>query len=654
MEKWDRTPLVSVILSTYNWKSEWLKKAIDSVYMQSYHNFEFIIINDASTNNIEDTINEYIKKYDNIIYVKNEKNLWLTKSLNIGIKNSHGEYIARIDDDDYWISKDKLEKQVNFMEENPEYWVCWAGIIVRIDENDKIIFTRYKNRLSDEQIRNHLLQQNQITHTSVLIKKEALDKVWYYDIKFDVAQDYELRLRIWTKYKLINLEDIAIAYRINSLWISVSKSKKQKTTMFKIFWLYRHKYPYFLKSLILRCGYYILPQKIRQFILNKINPYWAVIWDNINKNILILNYEFPPIWWGGWKSSFILSKWYVDAWYNVDVITMWFKDLPRYENKKWINIYRVKCIRTKKEVCHPREQLTYLISWYFKAKKLLKEKKYNICHCQFLIPTGILALVIKRRYWINYIITARWSDVPWYNPDRFKLLHKFTPRLLKKIINNSEYVISPSKYLADLIQKNIKWINKNVEIIPNWIDTNEFIPLKKEKIILWAWRLWPLKWLHLLAKAFSEIEDTKWFKLHICGDWPLMNKLKEIQNTSKNKIILHWWIDNKSKEYKNLFWKAMIFCLPSASENGPVSILEWMSSWCCVLTTDSTGCIEMTEWIWQYVKHNVENIKTQLGYLINNQYICEELWKKARIKAINNYDKNVIIKRYIDLCKKYL
>jgi glycosyltransferase involved in cell wall biosynthesis len=98
----------------------------------------------------------------------------------------------------------------------------------------------------------------------------------------------------------------------------------------------------------------------------------------------------------------------------------------------------------------------------------------------------------------------------------------------------------------------------------------------------------------------------------------------------------------------------MIFCLPSASENGPVSILEWMSSWCCVLTTDSTGCIEMTEWIWQYVKHNVESIKTQLEYLMNNPCICEELWKKARIKAINNYDKNVIIKRYIDLCKKYL
>jgi glycosyltransferase involved in cell wall biosynthesis len=89
--------------------------------MQSYHNFEFIIINDASTNNIEDTINEYFKKYDNIIYIKNEKNLGLTKSLNIGIKNSHGEYIARIDDDDYWIIEDKLEKQIDFMENNPEY-----------------------------------------------------------------------------------------------------------------------------------------------------------------------------------------------------------------------------------------------------------------------------------------------------------------------------------------------------------------------------------------------------------------------------------------------------------------------------------------------------------------------------------------------------
>ena len=372
------------------------------------------------------------------------------------------------------------------------------------------------------------------------------------------------------------------------------------------------------------------------------------------KNILVLNYEFPPL--GGWAApvSYDICKWYVDAWYNVDVITMWYKNLPKYENKEWINIYRVKCIRSKKELCHPREQLTYLISWYFKSKELLRQKKYSICHCHFLVPTGILSLILKNQFWLKYFTTSHWSDIPWYNPDRFTFLHKFTPELLKKIINNSEAVITPSQYLADLIKKNIKWINKDIKIIPNWVDTNKLIPLKKEKIILWTWRLWPLKWLHLLAEAFSEIDNTNWFELHICWDWPLMNRLKEIQRESKNKIIIHWRMDNESKEYIDILWKSMIFCLPSISESGSLSLLEWMSCESTILTTNMWVCSEMAKDIWMYVEPNVENIKLQLKYLMGNRHICEELWKKSRIKAINNYDKNIIIWKYVDTCEKYL
>ena len=225
---------------------------------------------------------------------------------------------------------------------------------------------------------------------------------------------------------------------------------------------------------------------------------------------------------------------------------------------------------------------------------------------------------------------------------------------IKTIINNAEYIVTPSNYLAKLIYKRIKWINKHVDIIPNGIDTDKFIPLKKERIIVWTWRLWPLKGLHLLAKAFSRIKNPKWFELHICGDWPLMNKLQEIQRKSKNKIILHWRIDNESKEYIELLWKSMIFCLPSVSENGPISILEWMSCGCCITTTNSSGCLEMAEWIWKFVKSNAESIQSQLEYLIKNEKVCEELWEKARIKAINWYNKANLMQKYIEVCKRIL
>ena len=374
----------------------------------------------------------------------------------------------------------------------------------------------------------------------------------------------------------------------------------------------------------------------------------------MKQTILVLNYEFPPLgWWAG-PVSYDISKWYVEAGYNVDVVTMWFKDLPEYEVKGWIHIYRVKCWRSKKEVCHPWEQLTYLISWYFKVKKLLKNKKYDLCHCHFLVPTWILSLISKKKFWLRYIITSHWSDVPWHNPDRFRFLHKFTPRIIKKIINSSEAVTVPSEYLKDLIRKKAKWINKDIQIIPNWIDTDRFVPLEKKKIILGTWRLMPLKWLHLLAEAFSKIEDVKWYELHICWDGPLMDDIKEIQNNSKNKIVLHWWVDNKSEEYEELLWKTRIYCLPSVSETGSLSLLEWMSTESAVITTNKCVLSEMAEGIWIFVEPTVESVKSQLEYLIENDNLCAELWKKARIKVINNYDKHWIIWKYIKIVEKYL
>ena len=92
------------------------------------------------------------------------------------------------------------------------------------------------------------------------------------------------------------------------------------------------------------------------------------------------------------------------------------KNVPKYE-EYWVNIYRVNCIRKNKTVCYPFEQLTYLISWFFKARKLIKQKHYDLCHCHFLLPTWILSLLLKKLYWLKYIISAHWSDVPWHNPD---------------------------------------------------------------------------------------------------------------------------------------------------------------------------------------------------------------------------------------------
>jgi glycosyltransferase involved in cell wall biosynthesis len=113
-------PLVSVILPTYN-RVKYIRKAIESVLGQTYRNLELIIINDGSNDKTSKVIYGFAKKDQRVKTIKNETNIGLVKSLNKGITKSKGKYIARIDDDDVWSDKQKLEKQIEFLEQFYNY-----------------------------------------------------------------------------------------------------------------------------------------------------------------------------------------------------------------------------------------------------------------------------------------------------------------------------------------------------------------------------------------------------------------------------------------------------------------------------------------------------------------------------------------------------
>lgn len=260
-------PLISIILPTYNWNPKWLTESINSVLNQTYSNFELIIINDASTNNIEETILEFQKNDKRIIYIKNEKNLQLTKTLNKWIKLSKWEYIARIDDDDIWYDHTKLQKQVDFMEQNPDYWLCGTDTII-IWHNWKVI-SKIKMRSSDNEIKKNILKSNQFTHSSVIIRKKILQEVWwYYNEIYNWAEDYELWLRLWKNSKLYNINEFLVKYRWLNSSISRKKWLKQEFIALKIMLKNRKYYSNFYKSLILRILTIFIPQKMKKIIIN--------------------------------------------------------------------------------------------------------------------------------------------------------------------------------------------------------------------------------------------------------------------------------------------------------------------------------------------------------------------------------------------------
>jgi hypothetical protein len=210
------TPTVSVVMSVYN-AERFLREAVESILNQSFSDFEFIIVNDGSTDRTGAILQSYT---DRRITVINQENAGVTKALNNGLALATGKYVARQDADD--VSKpQRLEKQVAFMEGNPAVGLLGTRFEF-IDENGEV------TRLGVLSTDNKTLQQrltviNQFSHGSVMIRKEALDKVGYFREFFRYAQDYDLWLRIADHYNVCNLPDYLFRYRELEQAISSSK-----------------------------------------------------------------------------------------------------------------------------------------------------------------------------------------------------------------------------------------------------------------------------------------------------------------------------------------------------------------------------------------------------------------------------------------------
>ena len=197
------SPKISVIMPVYNTKEEYLREAIESILNQTYADFEFVIVNDGSTNNAEEVILSY--KDDRIVYLKQE-NQGIVGALNNAWDKSRGEYIARMDSDDISFP-DRFEKQVKFLEENSEYSL--VGGQARILGTDKKITCPADVRLLD------LLADCQFVHPVIMFRKADFEKYglrYKEDAKY--AEDYLLYARAIKYLKMPNLKDVLIDYRV--------------------------------------------------------------------------------------------------------------------------------------------------------------------------------------------------------------------------------------------------------------------------------------------------------------------------------------------------------------------------------------------------------------------------------------------------------
>lgn len=212
---------ISVVMSVYN-GATYVAKSIDSILAQSFKEFEFIIVNDGSTDNTLEVLQGYADQDDRIVII-DQDNTGLTKALNIGIKEAKGKYIARQDADDIALI-DRFEKQFRIMEKNKNIVLCGGTSIDIYPDGHRDIW-RYQD---EEALKRSVFFKTPFPHSTAFIRANVFDRLEkLYDEDYKTSQDTEFWIRLLKQGRVIMLPSPLIERYILSSSISVQKRWRQ-------------------------------------------------------------------------------------------------------------------------------------------------------------------------------------------------------------------------------------------------------------------------------------------------------------------------------------------------------------------------------------------------------------------------------------------
>ncbi len=352
---------------------------------------------------------------------------------------------------------------------------------------------------------------------------------------------------------------------------------------------------------------------------------------NDEMKVLTLNYEFPPIGGGAAPVTLELCRQFVRLGHPTDVVTMRFGGLPAYEEIEGVRVFRTPSIRRRADLCRIYEMASYLFGALPTVQRLLREKQYDVVHTHFVLPTGPLGVWVKEKTGCPLVITVHGSDVPGYNPDRFRLAHRMLFPVWRWLVHQADGLVSPSGSLRSLLKHHCP--DADVPVIPNGIESSFFssdVP-KKPQILVCS-RLLPRKGIQYLIEAVRPL-SLDW-PVHIVGDGPYLPVLQEQAKGSKTPIYFHGWLDRRDKRFKDLYESSAIFVFSSEAENFPTVLLEAMAAGCAVITTDAGGCPEAAGPAAVYVKpRDVEGLRAKLLELTAHPTLREQWSQKARQRA---------------------
>lgn len=370
-------------------------------------------------------------------------------------------------------------------------------------------------------------------------------------------------------------------------------------------------------------------------------------------NILVLNYEYPPLGGGAAPVCRALAEGMAVKGHKLTVVTMGFPGLPSHEVHDGLEIFRLQCLRRREHVCMPWEQYSYILAAKDFLRKHLRTHTYDVCHTHFVIPTGPVAKWVRQNYGIPYVLTAHGSDVEGHNQKKYmKVMHRLLRPAWKGIVREAYAAAAPSVYLIGLMNKEMR--SGKYLFIPNGVESAKFRTEKqrKEKCILLMGRMQPGKNFQTVFRALAMLPETvrEGWRVEILGDGPLMGELRELctQLDLDSQVSFRGWVENGSEDQISCLKRAAVYISASRFENCPVAVLEAIAAGCYPLLSDIAGHRQFFSGDEDRVFFPADDAAALSGKL--QAVMREELWKAEGVPVKTAlFDLEQITEKYVRL-----
>jgi glycosyltransferase involved in cell wall biosynthesis len=374
-------------------------------------------------------------------------------------------------------------------------------------------------------------------------------------------------------------------------------------------------------------------------------------------NILMINYEFPPIGGGAGQAHLAILRQYAGkADLKVDVLASAPK--PGFVTQKLSDNVTIHTVGVHKKNLHYWRKIE-VVEWVARAtrpyRRLLKEKQYDLVHAFFGLPTGWLCYRTANR--LPYIISLRGSDVPGGHA-RLQLEYKLLGPLLKCIWTGASALVACSDGLK---QRSLRFLpSANIDIIPNGIDLDKFHPaanreLSGELKLLTVGRLSVTKRFEMLVEAVEVLnKQGKNVRLTISGGGGLFDELKNLIEQKKLTGIINMTGRIETEQMPDVYQKHDMFVSASMQEGMSNAMLEAMASGLPIITTKCEGVEELISDNGIVVEKDLaESLAETIVKLAENRQQYKTMCAAARSRA-ENFGWDRVAQGYIKLYQKVL